>query len=128
MEGWPAVIGTLVPIAGIALAAIAIWLGTRQKERETFHRTELLKKIAESQGDAAQRVLDMIHQQEKDAQIRKREGLRIGGLITLAVGIGLGIFLALIERQEAVWAVGLIPTLVGLALLVSSRFVAPGSN
>jgi hypothetical protein len=117
MDNAPAVIATLVPIAGIAFVTIAVWLGERRKEKESFQRCELLRKIADSQGDAAQRVLAVIRQQDYEAQVRRREGLKLGGLITLAAGIGLMIFLYMIEREEPVWVAGSIPILVGAALV-----------
>jgi hypothetical protein len=125
MSELPAVIGTLVPIAGIAMIVLIVWMGERRKERESFYRSELLRKIAESQGDAAQKVLDMVREQDYQAQIRRREGLKLGGLIAAAVGIGLIVLLALLEREEAVWTAGLIPILIGAALLVYVHFLAP---
>jgi len=128
MSELPAVIGTLVPIAGIAMIVLIVWIGERRKERENQHRTELLRKIAESQGDAAQKVLEMIREQDYQAQIRRREGLKLGGLITAASGIGLIFLLAMLEREEPVWAVGLIPLLIGAALFAYVLFMAPKPN
>ncbi len=133
MDNAPAVIATLVPIAGIAFVTIAVWLGDRRKEKESFQRCELLRKIADSPGDAAQRVLAVIREQDYDAQIRRREGIKLGGLITFAAGIGLMMFLYMIERDEPVWVVGSIPILVGAALVAYVLFMAPkpereGSN
>jgi hypothetical protein len=128
MEHLPAVFGTLIPIAGIAWLAVVVWLGTRQKEKEDFHRSEVLKKIAETPGDAAQKVLEMMRQQEDEAKVRRREGIKLGGLITLAVGIGLMIFLFMIERKQPVWTVGLIPLLVGAALFGYAAFMSPKQN
>jgi len=124
MEHLPAVFGTLIPIAGIAWLALVIWLGVRQKEKEDFHRSEVLKKIAETPGDAAQKVLELMRQQDYQAQVRRREGMKLGGLITLAAGLGLGIFLFFIERDEPVWVVGLIPVLIGAALLGYAVFMS----
>jgi len=53
--------------------------------------------------------------QEHDRRLS--QGLMIGGIVTLAVGIGLAIFLSQVE--EGLWTVGLIPGGVGVALLVS---------
>ena len=125
MDEMPAVIGTLIPIAGIAFVTIVVWLDVRRKEREDAHRAELLRKIADTQGDAAQKVLDVIQEQEYQAHVRRREGIKLGGLITLAAGIGLGVFLGMIERTDPVWAVGLIPVLIGLALIVYVGFLSP---
>ena len=69
MEHLPAVFGTLIPIAGIAWLAVVVWLGTRQKEKEDFHRSEVLKKIAETPGDASQKVLELIRELQEEGLI-----------------------------------------------------------
>jgi hypothetical protein len=73
--------------------------------------------------------LSTMYLSPRQAALRRAQGLLIGGIITLAVGIGVGIFLYVLtdgEDQKRVWAVGLIPALVGLALLLSS-FIVRGS-
>jgi hypothetical protein len=59
---------------------------------------------------------------------RRSQGLMIGGLVTLAVGVSLAIFLALMETEKKAWAVGLIPGTVGIALLLSAWLVQPRGN
>ena len=120
-----AIVGALLPIAVIVYVTIAVWLGARRKEREAFYRSEILKKIADSEGDAAQRVLDMMRQQEIEAQIRRREGLKLGGLITFVFGIALSIFLAKMVIGQPVWLAGLIFILVGAVLAGYAFFFAP---
>lgn len=56
---------------------------------------------------------------------RLRQGLLIGGIITLFVGVALGFFLNGVAHDENVWMVGLIPTAAGLGLIVSSKVVRP---
>jgi hypothetical protein len=56
---------------------------------------------------------------------RRSQGLMIGGLVTLAVGVSLAVFLGLINTEKNVWAVGLIPGTVGIALLLSAWLVHP---
>jgi len=109
-------VAALIPIAGIAMVVLIVWFGERRKEKESLHRTELLRKIAESQGDASQRVLEMVRQQEYQARVRRREGLILGGLITAAVGIGVMVVLAMLERDEPAWIIGVVPLLIGAAL------------
>lgn len=121
-------VGTLIPVAGIAFVTIMVWLDTRRKEREYSHRCELIKKIAESQGDAAEKALEMIRQQEEEAQIRRREGMKLGGLMILAAGIGLTIFLFVYVQFRPLWAVGLMPIFVGAALVAYALFMAPKSS
>ena len=59
----------------------------------------------------------------------RAQGLMIGGLVTLAVGIGLSVLIWTNSEESHGWAVGLIPGLVGVALLLSAWIVWPkGSN
>lgn len=60
-----------------------------------------------------------------DSARRRSQGLMIGGLVTLAVGISLGVMLHYIEDEPGIWAVGLIPTAIGVALLISAMLVRP---
>ena len=57
---------------------------------------------------------------------RRIEGLRLGGLITTVVGIGVMIFLrALVGDDTPIYLAGLIPLLIGLVLVVYGFFMAP---
>ena len=56
---------------------------------------------------------------------RRSQGLMIGGIITLAVGVSLAVFLNLVTDERNVWAVGLIPAATGVALLLSAWLVHP---
>jgi hypothetical protein len=49
----------------------------------------------------------------------------IGGLVTLAVGLSLGVLLYNVADEAGVWAVGLIPGAIGIALLLSAFLVRP---
>ena len=57
--------------------------------------------------------------------LRRAQGLMVGGLVTLAVGVGLGVFLHLVADEPGVWAVGAIPGAIGVALLLSALIVWP---
>lgn len=63
-----------------------------------------------------------------DRDRRRSQGLMIGGIVTLAVGIGLMAFLSVIEDHGNAWAVGIIPATIGVALLLSSFLVRPKGN
>ena len=119
----------LVPIVGsiavFSFLAVASWSEARRKEREAYYRSETLKKIAESSGEGAKSALELIREQEKNSVRRRLEGMKIGGLVTAAVGIGLMVFLHGVEREEPVYLVGLIPLLIGVALLIYPLVLAP---
>ena len=58
----------------------------------------------------------------------RAQSLMIGGLVTVAAGIGVMVLLLAIEPHENHWVAGLIPILVGTALLISARIVWPRGN
>jgi hypothetical protein len=119
----------LVPIVGsIALFSflgVATWSEARRKEREAYYRSETLKKIAESSGEGAKSALELMREQEKNAVKRRLEGLKIGGLVTAAIGIGVMALLRGFVRDHPVYLAGLIPLLVGVALLIYPFLLAP---
>ncbi len=60
-------------------------------------------------------------------QLRRSQGLMIGGLISVAVGAGMVAFLMQIPdaaRQNA-WAVGFVPMFVGFACIIAAWIVRP---
>lgn len=76
--------------------------------------------------------LASIYLSPRESAKRRAQGLMIGGLVTLAVGLSLSVFLGAIAASEGdgqpIWAVGLIPTAVGIALLISAWLVRPTGN
>ena len=123
------VVAVAIPVVGsIALfsfLAVASWSDARRRERETFYKSETLKKIAESSGEGAKAAIELIREQEKSAVRRRREGMKLGGLITAVVGIGVMVLLHGLVRDEPVYLAGLIPLLIGVALLLYPLLLAP---
>ena len=67
----------------------------------------------------------------KAAQLHRAQGLLIGGIITLFAGIGIATFLHFIVEPgdvDRIWAVGIIPAFVGVALLLSAAILWPKKN
>jgi hypothetical protein len=64
---------------------------------------------------------------DPDAAARHRhQGLLVGGIVTTFVGAGLMTFLyVMVDASENVWAVGIIPLFVGVALFISAWVVKP---
>lgn len=65
------------------------------------------------------------------AQLHRAQGLLIGGIVTLFAGVGIAIFLSFIaDGRDAgrIWAVGIIPAFIGVALLLSAAIVWPRGN
>lgn len=115
-----AVVGTAV----IALITVVVWVGERSKDREKQYRSETIKKIAESgNSDAA---LEYAREVDKADASRGRNKIRIGGLVTLGVGLALMVFFSQLVPETAIYLVGLIPLLVGVSLLIASEvFMKP---
>jgi ferric-dicitrate binding protein FerR (iron transport regulator) len=103
-----------------SMISIVAWSDARRMERETYYRSELLKKAAESDASGAAATIEYLRTQEATASRRRNEAFKLGGLITAAAGIGLMIFLRLIVSETAppIYTLGLIPTLIGAVLLV----------
>lgn len=59
------------------------------------------------------------------SRLRRAHGLLIGGLLSIAVGVGIALVLYNQEPQKENWVIGTVPALVGIALLIGSRVVWP---
>jgi hypothetical protein len=109
-------------IGAVALFVVFIpavtWIDSQRKEREAFYRAETLRRITESSGEGAKAALQLLWEENRQKQIKAREGLKIAGLINIGVGIGLVIFLRALVGAEAVYLCGLIPGFIGVAMLV----------
>ena len=117
----PEALVMFVPIACtvslFTFLVFAVWFGTRQKEREAYYKSETLRRITEASGDGAKAAIDLLREEERLKRIKAREGIKIGGVINVGVGIGLLIFLgALVSVKVALC--GLIPGLIGVGMLV----------
>ncbi len=115
----------LVPIAFFSFLAVAIWAKNRRLEREAYYKNENLKKIAEAQGPSANTALEFLREQEKFRAVRHREGLKLGGLVTVAVGLGFFLLLRAVEPNHPIYVVSAVPLLIGLALLAYAYVLAP---
>jgi hypothetical protein len=108
-------------VAVFAFLSIAVWVS----QRKTRDRFALLKALAEQPGDSAQRVLEMLREQEERQAMRMEQaevrGYLVGGWASVASGIGLMALLA----KSGFWTVGLLPLLVGIALVLTGSRVKP---
>jgi hypothetical protein len=117
-------------IGTVALFVVFIptvsWIDSRRKEREAFYKAETFRRIAESTSEGAKAAVDLLREESRRNQLKTREGLKIGGVITLGVGLAMTLMIlgqsSPNERGDAM--VGLIPAFVGLAMLVYVFFLA----
>jgi hypothetical protein len=108
-------------VALFAFLSAASWAGAQASYRKQRDRYALLKALAEHPSDNAARVLEMLRADEEQGrrrrEVEERRGHVMGGLVCVAVGIGLMIMLNSVADKDGTWTVGLIPLLVGLAVL-----------
>jgi hypothetical protein len=129
--------GNMIPIAAMfipvvgsialfSFLGVASWSEARRKEREAYYMSETLKKIAESSGEGATSALELLREKQRYHVKNRLEGMKLGGLITAAVGIGVMALLHGIANEDGpVYLVGLIPLLIGLALSVYAFVLVP---
>jgi hypothetical protein len=114
-------------VASVSLFVVFIpmvtWIGSRQQEREAYYKAETIRRVAEASSDGAKATIDLVREQNRINLIKIREGLKIGGVISLGVGIGLVGFLVPLAGSQVALC-GLIPCMIGLAMLVYVYFLA----
>jgi hypothetical protein len=103
-----------VSLFGIFIPLIT-WIDSRQKEREAFYKAETMRRLAESSGEGAKVALELLSAENRRSRLKKREGLKVAGLINIGVGAALMIFL---RSLNAPYLCGLFPLLVGVAMLL----------
>jgi hypothetical protein len=133
--------GDFVPIMIFAIPIVAIVGGITAGIVKTLGQQRLVELAQRERIAAIEKGIDpsklpplpmvgdlddvnAMYMSPRQAALRRAQGLLVGGLVTFAVGIGLGLMLWILpDGEEKVWAVGLIPGFIGLALLISSAIV-----
>jgi|HubBroStandDraft_4_1064222.scaffolds.fasta_scaffold18419_3 hypothetical protein len=110
-------------VALFTMISVAVWSESRRKERESYYKNDMLKKVAEATQPGANAALDLLHAESRIATARTQQGLKIGGLVLSAVGIGLLVFLRALIRDEPIFLVGFMVFLMGAALFGGSYLV-----
>jgi len=110
-------------VALFSFLAVASWVNARRRERESYYKNEMLKKISEAQGTGTGAALALLREDNRLAATRRQASLRIGGLVTASIGLALMIFLRALIPSEPVFLCGLIPLLPGIALFAGSYLV-----
>ena len=111
-------------IGAVSLFAVFLplvtWIDKRHKERVAFYKAETYRRITEASGEGAKAAIELMREESRFERIKMYEGLKLGGLICIAVGTALVIFLhgQTASDPQTPYLVGLIPASVGVALLV----------
>jgi Flp pilus assembly protein TadB len=117
----------LIPIVAVVavftFVAVATWSDNRRKERETFNRHETYRRMLEQPSESAAEVLALMRREEAQRQRQRIEAIRLGGMITTIVGVGLMIFFYVLFGGMPIYMVGIIPLLIGLVLMVYGFFM-----
>jgi len=108
-------------IGAVALFVVFIpltsYIDSQRREREAFYKAETLRRIAESTTEGGKAAVELLRQQDRIARVKSREGLKVGGLINIGVGVALLIFLHALVGP-AISLCGLFPGLIGVGMLV----------
>jgi Cu/Ag efflux pump CusA len=120
----PQIFAVMIPIVGaIALfsfLAVASQAEERRKAEEAKAKYEFLKKMTESQGFDVQKYMQY---QEAELSLKEKQTVEkrmLSGLILVAVGLGISVFLYFVAGHMGVWTVGIIPLAIGAALIVAA--------
>ncbi len=107
-------------ISAVALFVVFLpavtFFDKQHKEREAFYKAETIRRITEASGEGAKAALELLKAQSRMESQKLREGMKMGGLVCIAVGAALSLFL--LSQHSNTSLVGLIPGLIGVALLV----------
>jgi len=108
----------------VVFIPLTSWIDSQRREREAFYKAETMRRLAESSGEGAKAAIELLREQSRIERNKKREGLKIGGVINIGVGVALMIFLRALVGGKPVFLCGLIPGLIGVAMLVYVLFLA----
>ena len=100
----------------VVFIPLVSFIDGRRKEREAFYKAETVRRLSESSGEGAAAAVELLREEAWRGEIKKREGLKIGGIIMLFIGLALAVFLGVNAPHG--WAIGLIPASIGAAMLV----------
>lgn len=118
---------SLVVVALFSFLSVMMWSRERRREREAYYRSEALRKVAEMHQADGGAVLNVLREEERIAARVRREGQKVSGLVTIATGLGMMVFLKVVDRNDPdpAYLAGLIPMLIGAALLLYAYVLGP---
>jgi hypothetical protein len=114
-------------IALFSFLSVNSYIDGRRKERDAYYKNETVRRLTESQGAGADAAISLLREEDRLHARRRIEAVKLGGLVTTAVGLGVMVFLGIADSDNHLIGVtiGMIPSLVGLALLLYAYRFAP---
>ena len=118
---------SLLLVGLFAFLSVMVWSRERRREREAYYRSETLRKTAEAQGTTGGAMLEVLREEERIANRQRRESQKVSGLVTIAAGVGLTVFLKIVDGndRDPAYVVGVIPVLIGTAFLLYAYVLGP---
>jgi uncharacterized membrane protein len=114
----------IIVVGVFAAHGVKHWLNARSAERRMRERYALLAKLAAEPNANTELVVKLIREDDAKEEERRLERQRRrrpeqiqSGLVLVAVGIGLAVFLSFLDTGgQPVWLIGLMLVLMGLVL------------
>lgn len=121
---WQALIWIVSMASTFTFLSVFWWALQRRRERESQLRYDLARRMMDAEsGEERAAALAWLSQQEAAEQARRRQGLGLTALVTLAVGAGSMIALRQVQGEDLIlsWASLLIGAAILLHLLITRR-------
>lgn len=121
----------LIAVAVIYVAlfcwlAVVGWAKHRRLEREAYYRHETEKRLLEKGEAGARQILSLRNEEERTRWLRRREGFKVAGLITTALGAAILVSLQIIDTGEySLAGAGGFPLIIGFTLLLYAYLLYP---
>lgn len=103
-------------VALFSFIAVASWSDNRRKERESYYKNDMLKKLAESSGAGATAAMELMREEDRLQVVRKRQDMKVGGMVVFGTGIGVLAFLYMLLPHQPIYMVGVLLMMVGASL------------
>ena len=112
--------GAALMLGLFAFLAVSVWASHQREQREMQYRFELYQRMVEHPGPVADEVRALLERDRQRREAAQIADKRMGGFVTLAVGIALATALYFLVPEKPVYLLGLVPGLVGIVLLANA--------
>lgn len=113
-------VGVAVMLGLFAFLAVSAWTSSQRDQREMQYRYQLYQRMVEHPGPVADEVRALLERDADRRQAAEIADKRNGGVVVLAVGVGLGTALYFLVPGKPVYLVSLVPGLVGVLILMDA--------